>query len=155
MCNTKLQADGPRKAARQGKKRQTRQHQEPDRLLKKCLFGKLKGRRPPGCPTSSFRDVSLRDGQHCRISRPFRDAKDRLLWRENLVLHVPNPSCAGKRFDHCGCDHYYKAKHTDLVKAVIPKEAPGEEKPSGNRPEVCCLTGQVGSKAFTARLRAP
>ena len=40
---------------------------------------------------------------------------------KSIVLHVPNPSCAGKRFDHCGSDYHYKAKHTDLVKAFIPE----------------------------------
>jgi len=29
-----------------------------------------------------FNDVALRDCQNCRISRPYRDAQDRLLWRD-------------------------------------------------------------------------
>jgi len=53
-----------------------------DRLPKKLLFGEVKGLRPPGRPRSSFNDVALRDCQHCRISRPYRDAQDRLLWRD-------------------------------------------------------------------------
>jgi hypothetical protein len=36
----------------------------------------------PGRPRSSFNDVALRDCQNCRISRPYRDAQDRLLWRD-------------------------------------------------------------------------
>jgi len=53
-----------------------------DRLPKKLLFGEVKGLRPPGRPRSSFNDVALRDCQNCRISRPYRDAQDRLLWRD-------------------------------------------------------------------------
>jgi len=53
-----------------------------DRLPKKLLFGEVKGLRPPGRPTSSFNDVALRDCQNCRFSRPYRDAQDRLLWRD-------------------------------------------------------------------------
>ena len=53
-----------------------------DRLPKKRLFGEVKGLRPPGRPRSSFNDVTLRDCQNCRISRPYRDAQDRLLWRD-------------------------------------------------------------------------
>ena len=53
-----------------------------DRLPKKLLFGQVKGRRPPGGPRSSFNDVALRDCQNCRINRPYRDAQNRLLWRD-------------------------------------------------------------------------
>jgi len=53
-----------------------------DRLPKKLLFGEVKELRPPGRPRSSFNDVALRDCQDCRISRPYRDAQDRLLWRD-------------------------------------------------------------------------
>ncbi len=42
----------------------------------------VKGLRPPGRPRFSFNDVALRDCQNCRISRPYRDAQDRLLWRD-------------------------------------------------------------------------
>ncbi len=45
-------------------------------LPKKLLFGKVTGLRPPGRPRSIFNDVALRDCQHCRISRPDRDAQD-------------------------------------------------------------------------------
>ncbi len=53
-----------------------------DRLPKKLLFGEVKGLRPPGRPRSSFNDVAFRDCQICRIGRPYRDAQDRLLWRD-------------------------------------------------------------------------
>ena len=53
-----------------------------DRLPKKLLFGEIKGLRPPGRPRSSFNDVALRDCLNCRISRPYRDAQIRLLWRD-------------------------------------------------------------------------
>ncbi len=43
-----------------------------------------------GCPRSSFNDVTSCDCQNCRISWPYRDAQDRLLWRDRLVLHVPS-----------------------------------------------------------------
>ena len=63
---------------------------------------------------------------------------------KSLVLHVPNSSSAGKRFDRCDSHLLQnKTKHTDPVKAYISKEAPSEEKPSGNRSEECCLTGWV------------
>ncbi len=48
----------------------------------KLLFGEVKGLRPPGRPRSSFNDVALRDCQNCRIGRPYRDAQDRLLWKD-------------------------------------------------------------------------
>ena len=50
-----------------------------DRLPKKLLFGEVKGFRPPGCPRSSFNDVALCGGH---VSRPYRDAQDRLLSAE-------------------------------------------------------------------------
>ena len=40
------------------------------------------GLRPPGRPRSSFNDVALHDCQTCRLSRPYRDAQDRLLWKD-------------------------------------------------------------------------
>ena len=48
-------------------------------LPKQLLFAEVKGLRSPGCPRSSFNDVALRECQNCRISRPHRDAQDRLL----------------------------------------------------------------------------
>ena len=51
-----------------------------DRLSKKLLLGEVSGLRPPGRPRSRFNDVTLHDCQYCRISRPYRDAQDRLLW---------------------------------------------------------------------------
>jgi len=53
-----------------------------DRLPKKLLFGQVKGLRPPGRPRSSFNDVAVNDCQTRRISRPYRDAQDRLLWKD-------------------------------------------------------------------------
>ncbi len=53
-----------------------------DRLPKKLLFGEVKGLRSPGRPRSSFNDGMLCDCQNCCISRPYRDAQDRLLWRD-------------------------------------------------------------------------
>ena len=53
-----------------------------DRLPKKLLFGQVKGLRPPGRPRSSFNDVALHDCQTRRIGRPYRDAQDRLLWKD-------------------------------------------------------------------------
>ena len=53
-----------------------------DRLPKKLLFGQVKGLRPPGRPRSSFNDVALQDCQTRGISRPYRDAQDRLLWKD-------------------------------------------------------------------------
>ena len=37
---------------------------------------------PPGCPRSSFNDVALHDCQTRQIGRPYRDAQDRLLWKD-------------------------------------------------------------------------
>ena len=53
-----------------------------DRMPKKLLLGQVKGLRPPGRPRSSFNDVTLRNCQNRRISRPYRDAQNRLLWRD-------------------------------------------------------------------------
>ncbi len=53
-----------------------------DRLPKKLLFGQVKGLRPPGRPRSSFNDVALHYCQTCGISKPYRDAQDRLLWKD-------------------------------------------------------------------------
>ena len=54
-----------------------------DRLPKKLLFGQVKGLRPDlSRPRSSFDDVALHDCQAHRIGRPYRDAQDRLLWKD-------------------------------------------------------------------------
>ena len=56
-----------------------------DRLPKKLLFGQFKGRRPPGCPRSSFSDVAV----HCQLHRTvtlYQDAQNRLLWRDKTCL---------------------------------------------------------------------
>ncbi len=51
-----------------------------------CSKQMQQGLRPPSRPRSSFDDVALRDFQNCRISRPYKDAQDRLLWRDNTCL---------------------------------------------------------------------
>ena len=33
-------------------------------------------------PRSNFRDVALHESHNCRNGRPYRDAQDRLLWRD-------------------------------------------------------------------------
>ncbi len=53
-----------------------------DRLPKKLLSGEVKRLRPPGRPRSNFNDVALCDCQNCCFSRPYRDAQDRLVWRD-------------------------------------------------------------------------
>ncbi len=59
-----------------------------DRLPKKLLFGQVKGLRPPGRPRSSFNDVALQDCQTRGINRLYRDAQDRLLWKDKTC-----PAC--------------------------------------------------------------
>ena len=49
---------------------------------KRLLFGDIKRLCPPDRPGSSLNDVAIRDCQNCRISRPYKDAQDRLLWRD-------------------------------------------------------------------------
>ena len=44
------------------------------------------GLPPPGFPRSSFNDVAMHDGQLRRIAKPYRDAQNRLLWRDNTCL---------------------------------------------------------------------
>ena len=57
-----------------------------DRLPKKLLFGEvtsqLVGPCLPDRPGSSLNDVALYDCQNCGIRRPYRDAQNRLLWRD-------------------------------------------------------------------------
>ncbi len=55
-----------------------------DRLPKKLLFGQVKGLRPPGRPRSSFNGVALQDCQTRGINRPYRDAQDRLRWKDKI-----------------------------------------------------------------------
>ena len=57
-----------------------------DRLPQKLLFGQVKGRRPPRCPRSSFNDVAVHDCQLRRITKPYKDAQNRLLWRDKTCL---------------------------------------------------------------------
>ena len=52
-----------------------------DRLLKTLLFGQVKGTRPSGRPTPNYNDVASSDCHECRITRPYKDAQNRLLWR--------------------------------------------------------------------------
>ncbi len=56
-----------------------------DRLFKMLLFGEVTGLRPSGRARSTFNDAALRKCQKCQIGRPkpaYRDAQDKLLWRE-------------------------------------------------------------------------
>ena len=62
-----------------------------DSLPKKLLFGEVKGLCPPGHPRSSVNDVALHDCQNFRISRPYRDAQDRLPWRDKTYLAHHKP----------------------------------------------------------------
>ncbi len=55
---------------------------------KKQLFGQVKGLRPPGRPRSSFNDVALQDCQTHGINRLYKDAQDRLLWKNKTC-----PAC--------------------------------------------------------------
>ncbi len=57
-------------------------HDVLDKPVWKLLFGQVKGLRPPGRPRSSFNDVALQDCQARGINRPYRDAQDRLLWKD-------------------------------------------------------------------------
>ena len=50
------------------------------------LFGQVKGRQAPGCPRSSFNDVTVCDCQLRRIPKPYKDAQNRLLWRDKTCL---------------------------------------------------------------------
>ena len=52
-----------------------------DRLPKKLLFGQVKGIGPSGRPRLSYNDVASSDCHECRISTPYKDAQNRLLWR--------------------------------------------------------------------------
>ena len=53
---------------------------------KKLLFGEVKGRCPVGCPRSSINAVAVRDCQLRRIPKPYKDAQNRLLWRDKTCL---------------------------------------------------------------------
>ena len=44
-------------------------------------FG-FKGTRPSGRPRLSYNDAALSDCHECRITRPYKDAQNRLLWRD-------------------------------------------------------------------------
>ena len=59
-----------------------------DRLPKKLLYGQFKGTRPSGRPRLSYNDVASSDCHECRITRPYKDAQNRLLWRDNTC-----PAC--------------------------------------------------------------
>ena len=49
-----------------------------DRLPKKLLFEDVEGSRP----RLSFNDVASSDYHDCGITRPYKDAQNRLLWRD-------------------------------------------------------------------------
>ena len=55
-----------------------------DRLPQKLLFGQVKGLRRPGCPRSSFNDVTVRDCQLHRTNKPYKDAQNTLLDGQDL-----------------------------------------------------------------------
>jgi len=52
------------------------------RMPRKLLFGDFKGLCPPGRTRSRFNDVAGPDCQKCCVSKPYRDAPNRLLWRD-------------------------------------------------------------------------
>ena len=58
----------------------------PDRLPKKLLFGQVKARCPLSCPRSSFNVLAVRDCQLRRMTKPYKDAQNRLLWRDKTCL---------------------------------------------------------------------
>ena len=52
------------------------------RLPKKLLLGQVKGTRPSGCPRLSYNDVASSDCHESGITRPYKDAQNRLHWRD-------------------------------------------------------------------------
>ena len=50
-----------------------------DRLPKKLLFGQVEGSHPSGRPRLSFIDVASSDCRERCITRPYKDAQNRLL----------------------------------------------------------------------------
>ena len=54
-----------------------------DCLRSFCLV-KLRGFAHLVAPRSGFNDVALHDCQSRRIGRPYRDAQDRLLWKDKM-----------------------------------------------------------------------
>ena len=63
-----------------------------------CLrsFSLVKGRRPPGCPRAGFNDVAVCDCQLRRISKAYKDAQNRLLWRDCVQTHWHTRKVVGK-----------------------------------------------------------
>ena len=57
-----------------------------DRLPKKLVRGQVKGLHPQGCPRSTFNDVAMCDRQLHRITKPYKDAQNRLLWRDKTCF---------------------------------------------------------------------
>ena len=57
-----------------------------DRLPKKLLSGQVKGHSPLGCHRISLNDVAVRDCHLRRITKPYKDAQKRLLWRDKTCL---------------------------------------------------------------------
>ena len=49
-----------------------------------CLV-KSRAAAPPGCPRS-FNDVAVRDRQLLRITKFYKDAQNRLLWRDKTCF---------------------------------------------------------------------
>ena len=46
------------------------------------LFGQFKGNPPSGRPRLGYNDIASSDCHACRIIRPYKDAQNRLLWRD-------------------------------------------------------------------------
>ena len=57
-----------------------------------CMRFSLQSVRRNTNDQSLLNDVTLIDCQNCRISRPYRDAQDRLLWRDKTCPAVPSSS---------------------------------------------------------------
>ena len=75
-----------------------------DRQPEKLLCGQVKGPPPPpppGCPRSSFDDVAVRDGHLRRITKPYKDAQNRLLQRDKTwVLMARKQSVKNMQASH-------------------------------------------------------
>ena len=52
-----------------------------ERLPEKLLFGQVMVSRPLGRPRLGYNDVASSDCHECRMTRPYKDAQNRVLWR--------------------------------------------------------------------------
>ena len=50
------------------------------------LFGQVKGRPPPGCPRYGLNDFAVHDCRLRRIPKPYKNAQNRLLYRDKTCL---------------------------------------------------------------------